>query len=406
MLLDGQGFDPYDAAVITDPYPVYDALRARHPAVHNAELDCWFLLNFADVHAAASDAVRFTSSQGIDIGRSRSNPARNIFTLDNPEHDQLRSVVSRRFTPRAISAFEPRIRALAREHLAAFIERGSCELMADLAIPLPIIVVGDLLGVPAADRLQFREWADTLVHQDAREPASVERAREAGLAVAGFFAAAVEARRAAPADDLLSDLLATHVSGRPMTTAEIVGFAFALIVAGTETTTNLIGNTILALDAFPDQRALLAARPQLSAAAIEESFRYDAPVQGLARVATEDVVIGDDLIPEGSRVQLRYGAANRDPAHYPEPGRYWIERPAPAGIRHLALGHGIHFCLGAALARLEGTIMLEELIRAVPTWEVSGLARRPSAEVRGPETLHLEFSPTTCEATARRAHQQ
>jgi cytochrome P450 len=396
-------FDPYAAAVIDDPYPFYDALRPEHPAVYNAELDCWFLLTFAAVHAAASDAVRFTSAQGIDIGRSRTNPARNIFTLDNPEHDQLRSVVSRRFTPRAISAFEPRIRALTREHLAAFAGRGSCELMAELAIPLPIIVVGDLLGVPAADRFQFREWADTLVHQDARDAATVERAREAGLAVAGYFAAAVEERRALPAGDLLSDLLVTQVGDRLMTTAEIVGFAFALIVAGTETTTNLIGNSVLALDAFPDQRSLLAGHPQLTAAAIEETFRYDAPVQGLARVATEDVAIGDVLIPDGARVQLRYGAANRDPAHYADPGRYWIERPASAGIRHLALGHGIHFCLGAALARLEGSIMLEELIRALPAWEVTGLTRRPSAEVRGPETLHLEFSPASPDVTAGRA---
>ncbi|MCW2549423.1 MAG: Cytochrome [Mycobacterium sp.] len=384
-------FDPYDPAVIADPYPVYDELRPLHPAAYNAELDCWFLLRFADVLAAASDPLRFTSAHGIDIGQSRSNPARNIFTLDNPEHDQLRSVVSRRFTPRAIAAFEPRVRALAREHLEGFVGRGHCELMAELAIPLPIIVVGDLLGVPAADRLQFREWADSLVHQDPRLEASVDHAREAGLAVAGYFAAAVEERRAAPADDLLSDLLVTQVNGRPMTTAEIVGFAFALIVAGTETTTNLIGNALLALAAFPDQRQLLAERPELTSAAIEEVFRYDAPVQGLARVTTEAVAIGADVIPAGARVQLRYGAANRDPERYGEPGRFWIERPAPAGIRHLALGHGIHFCLGAALARLEGGIVLEEFMRAIPHWEIGELTRRTSAEVRGPETLHLEF---------------
>jgi cytochrome P450 len=383
-------FDPYDPAVIDDPYPVYDRLRGSGPA-YNAELDCWFLLRWTDVLAAASDALLFTSAQGIDIGQSRSNPARNIFTLENPEHDQLRAVVSKRFTPRAIAAFEPRVRGLAREHLEAFIGRGSCELMAELAIPLPIIVVGDLLGVAAAERAQFREWADALVHQDARNPASVERAREGGLAVAGYFTSAVADRQREPRDDLVSDLLALQVGGRPMTTAEVVGFAFALIVAGTETTTNLIGNAALALDANPKQRRLLAQRPELAAAAIEEVFRFDAPVQGLARVTTADAQVGGAVIPAGSRVQLRYGAANRDPARYPEPGAFDIERPPPTGIRHIALGHGMHFCLGAALSRLEGRVVLEELMRVLPEWNVTAVSRRPSAEVRGPSSLHLQF---------------
>jgi cytochrome P450 len=383
-------FDPYDRAVIDDPYPVYDRLRASGPA-YNPELDCWFLLRWTDVLAAASDAQLFTSAQGIDIGQSRSNPARNIFTLDNPEHDQLRGVVSKRFTPRAIAAFEPRVRALARDHLEAFAGRGSCELMAELAIPLPIIVVGDLLGVAPAERSQFREWADALVHQDARDSASVERAKEAGLAVAGYFAAAVAERQRTPRDDLLTDLLGSEVGGRPMTTAEVVGFAFALIVAGTETTTNLIGNAALALDANPTQRRLLADRPELAAAAIEEVFRFDAPVQGLARVTTADAAFGDTVIPAGSRVQLRYGAANRDPQRYHEPGTFDIERPPPTGIRHIALGHGMHFCLGASLSRLEGRVVLEELMRVMPEWSVSDLQRRPSAEVRGPSNLTLHF---------------
>ena len=387
-------FDPYDPAVIDDPYPVYDRLRASGPA-YNAELDCWFLLRWNDVLAAASDALLFTSAQGIDIGKSRANPARNIFTLENPEHDQLRAVASKRFTPRAIAAFEPRVRALAREHLAAFVGRGSCELMAELAIPLPIIVVGDLLGVAPAERAQFREWADALVHQDARDAATVERAREGGLAVAGYFASAVADRQREPRDDLLTDLLASEVGGRPMTTAEVVGFAFALIVAGTETTTNLVGNAVLALAAHPTQRRLLAAHPELAAAAVEEVFRFDAPVQGLARVTTADAPFGDTVIPAGSRVQLRYGAANRDPARYPDPGTFDIERPPPAGIRHIALGHGMHFCLGAALSRLEGRVVLEELMSVMPEWHVTGVSRRPSAEVRGPATLELTFPTPT-----------
>jgi hypothetical protein len=234
-----------------------------------------------------------------------------------------------------------------------------------------------------------------LVHQDARDSASVERAKEAGLAVAGYFAAAVAERQRAPRDDLLSDLLASEVGGRAMTTAEVVGFAFALIVAGTETTTNLIGNAALALDANPTQRRLLADRPELAAAAIEEVFRFDAPVQGLARVTTAEAPFGDTVIPAGSRVQLRYGAANRDPQRYPEAGTFDIERPPPTGIRHIALGHGMHFCLGAALSRLEGRVVLEEVMRVMPEWSVGEVTRRPSAEVRGPATLNLQFPVPT-----------
>ena len=385
-------FDPYDPAVIADPYPVYDRLRPSGPA-YNAGLSVWFLLRFADVLAAASDPETFSSAGGIDIGHSESNPARNIFTLDNPEHDELRHSVSARFTPRAIAAFEPRVRSLVREQLTQFIGDGQCELMAALAIPLPIIVVGDLLGVPAEDRLQFREWADSLVHQDPRDSESVLRARVAGQDVANYFIEELVKRRTEPRDDLIGDLLQTQVGGRLMTPAEVVGFAFALIVAGTETTTNLIGNAMLALAAFPEQRRRFAADPSLASAVVEETFRYDSPVQGLARVTTRDVAIGDAVIPSGARVQLRYGAANRDPGRYADAGRFVIDRPAPPGIRHLALGHGIHFCLGAALARLEGTIALEEIVRVMPEWDVTNMTRRPSAEVRGPATLDLTFAP-------------
>ncbi len=386
-------FDPYDPAVIADPYPSYDRLRPHGPA-YNADLKVWFLLRFDDVLAAASDPERFSSAGGIDIGHSESNPARNVFTLDNPEHDQLRHAVSARFTPRAIARFEPRVRDLVREHLTQFMGDGRCELMSALAIPLPIIVVGDLLGVPPPDRPQFREWADSLVHQDPRDAQSVMRARAAGQHVANYFIEELVRRRADPRDDLIGDLLQTEVGGRLMTPAEVVGFAFALIVAGTETTTNLIGNAMLALADFPDERRRFAAEPALAAAVVEETFRYDSPVQGLARVTTRDVAIGDAMIPSGARVQLRYGAANRDPQRYADPGCFQLDRPPPPGIRHLALGHGIHFCLGAALARLEGTIALEELVRVMPEWDVTNVTRRPSAEVRGPATLDLTFTAT------------
>jgi cytochrome P450 len=385
-------FDPFDPEVQRDPYPIYERFRNVQPLAFSPRVDAWFLFRFEDVLRAVHDHDTFVSGQGINLTPSNeSSPARTLISIDNPVHDELRSVVSRLFTPKAMERFDARVRVLAREHVDAFATRGSCELMHELAIPLPIIVVGDLLGVRPEDRMQFREWADALVHQDVSRPETLEPARLAGAAIGAYFLDVIERRRAEPTDDLMSVLLGAEVQGEPLPSSDIVGMAFLLIVAGTETTTNLIGNAALALAAHPEQLAILRDDMSISAAAIEETLRFDGPVQGLARVAVEDVETAGGTLRAGSRVQLRYGSANRDEREFADADMFDVRRPIG---RHVAFGHGIHHCLGAALARLEGRIMLEELVTRVGDWKVvdDEIDRWPSAEVRGPAELHLEFS--------------
>jgi len=287
-----------------------------------------------------------------------------------------------------VARFEPRVRELVDAHVDAFAGRGSCELMAEFAIPVPIIVVGDLLGVRPADRAQFRLWADDLVHQDPTRPETIDAAKAASAAIAAYFGEVIEDRRRHPGDDLITALLATAVDGEPLPYGDLLGFAFLLIAAGTETTTNLVGNAALVLAAHPDQRAALVADPSLVAGAVEEVLRWDAPVQGLARVTVENLTVSGTELPAGARVQLRYGSANRDEAEFADGERFDIRRCI---TRHVGLGHGIHYCLGASLSRLEGRIMLESLLRRVPEWEVTNVDRHPSLEVRGPAHLELSY---------------
>jgi len=385
----GMEFDPLAPDVQADPYPTYAWFREHEPVAYNKALDAWFLFRFEDVLRALHDAGVFISGEGVSLAAG--DPAkvgRTLIGSDDPVHHQLRSTISAYFTPRAVGRFEPRVRELVDAHVDAFADNGSCELMAEFAIPVPIIVVGDLLGVRPEDRHQFRLWADDLVHQDPTRPETITAAQEAGAAIAAYFGEVIESRRRQPADDLISALLTTTVDGEALPYNDLVGFAFLLIAAGTETTTNLVGNAALAFDAHPDQRAAVVRDPSLIPGAVEEVLRWDAPVQGLARVAAEDVTIAGTDLPAGSRVQLRYGSANRDEAEFADAERFDVRRRI---TRHVGLGHGVHYCLGASLSRLEGRIMLEALLRRVPEWGVEHVDRHPSLEVRGPAHLELSF---------------
>ncbi len=382
-------FDPLAPDVQADPYPTYAWFREHEPVAYNKALDAWFLFRFEDVLRALHDHAVFISGEGVSLAAG--DPAkvgRTLIGSDDPVHHQLRSAISAHFTPRAVARFEPRVRELVDAHVGAFAERGSCELMAEFAIPVPIIVVGDLLGVRPEDRAQFRLWADDLVHQDPTRPSTIEAAKAASAAIAAYFREVIEDRRRHPAEDLITALLATTVDGEALPDGDLLGFAFLLIAAGTETTTNLVGNAALVLAAHPSQRAALVADPSLIAGAVEEVLRWDAPVQGLARVTVENLTVAGTELPSGSRVQLRYGSANRDPAEFADAERFDIHRRI---TRHVGLGHGVHYCLGASLSRLEGRIMLESLLARVPSWEVTHVDRHPSLEVRGPAHLSLAW---------------
>jgi cytochrome P450 len=379
-------FDPLAEDVQADPYPIYRWYRKHEPVSYNEDLNAWFLFRFEDVLRALHDTEVFVNGHGVSLAGEATQAGRTLISTDNPVHQQLRSAISAYFTPRAVSAFEPRVRAVVTEHLDAIAGRDRCELMAEFAIPIPIIVVGDLLGVRPEDRHQFRQWADELVHQNPSRPETVQLAKEAAAAIGRYFTAVIEDRRQHPTNDVISALLATTVDGEPLPMDDLIGFAFLFIVAGTETTTNLLGNAVLAFDGHRDQYAQVRKEPSLIAGALEEVLRWDAPVQGLARVTAEDVSFREVLVPAGSRVQLRYGSANRDEAEFADPDRFDIRRPM---TRHVGLGHGIHYCLGAALSRLEGRIMVEEMVRRIPNWDVVRFDRWPSAEVRGPAHLEL-----------------
>jgi cytochrome P450 len=386
-------FNPYAPEVLDDPYPRYAELRRHSPVAYSEELNCWFLFRFADVINAAHDHGRFISSEGVGlIGGKPSTLVPMIVSTDNPDHDRLRALVSRRFTARALAELEAPIRGYARDAVDALLAKGSCELMGELAIPIPLLVIGDLLGVAPEDQAAFREWGEALVHLNPSQPDTLAAARAAGMEIGQYMLAVIEARRRQPGDDLISLLLASELDGQPLDVTFVLGFAFLFIVAGSETTTNLIGNGMIALARHPAQRQAVLADRSLVAGMVEEVLRYDGPVQGVARVVNQDVVIGDVTIPAGAKVQLRWGSANRDGDEYDGPDVFDVRRRVR---RQVAFGHGIHYCLGAALSRLEGRVVFEELLARLGDWEVPDtIERLASGEVRGPSRLPLLLSPS------------
>ena len=389
---EGFAYDPYDPATQSDPYPSYRRLRDDAPVYHDERRGFWALSRFDDVLWAAHDPATFCSGEGIALEGQARSPFPNLIVMDDPRHAQLRKLVSRGFTSRPVGAFEPRVRELATSMIDEVVARTSAGETVDfvpaLTGPLPMTVVGDLIGVAPQDREQFRTWSDTVVHQDVDRPETVEAGRAAAGAVVGYFSEIIAARRAAPTDDLVSALIAASVDGERLADDEILGFCFLLIVAGTETTTNLLGLGAIALATNPDERARLLADPSLLPGAVEEMLRWGSPVQGLARTTTRAVERHGITIPEGAKVQLLYGSANRDEREFADPDRFDVTRTIE---RHLAFGHGVHFCLGAALARLEATVVFEELLRRIPGWQVDAdsLTWIRSSSVRGPATLPI-----------------
>ena len=384
-------YDPFDPLVQEDPYPTYRRLRDEHPVYRNEERSFWALSRFADVWEAVHDPTTFSSAQGIfptpgDMMTEAFFPM--MIMMDPPRHTALRALVSRAFTPRAIAQREASIRTVARELIGAFGE-GSCDLVEGLASPLPTIVIADLLGVPRDDRGDFRQWSDHLVQADPADPESSASALAGATRLYEYFGVILAERRERPRDDLVSALLEAEVDDVRLTEEELLGFCFLLLVAGNETTTNLISNAAVLLAEHPDARARVAAEPALLPGAIEEALRVDSPVQGLARTLTRTVELHGEQLVAGDRVLLLYGSANRDEREFPDPDRFDVDRRSD---RQLAFGHGVHYCLGASLARLEARIAFEELLAAAPAYEVAGPVERiHSGPIRGLAHLPIEF---------------
>ncbi|MGY0055567.1 cytochrome P450 family protein [Streptomyces sp. LZ34] len=396
---------PYgDPAFVADPFPFYRQLREDGPvrrAVIAGGLDAWLVMPYEDCLAALSDP-RLSSDvcQGSDPRLRRRMPVverkslvSNMLRADPPDHTRLRRLVSQAFTARRVAELRPRVQEIADGLLDVVASAGRADLIEDFALPLPVTVISELLGVPTADRHEFQRWMDDLILRGAEppDPAVVERAwRQMHSYLTGLLAA----KRARPGDDLLSALITARDEQQRLAEEELVSMAFLLLAAGYITTVNLIGGGIAALLAHPDQLRMLREDPALMPDAIEEFLRYDGPVSpGIARFAREDLSIAGVAIPRGATVLVASAMADRDAAHFPDPDRLDITRGDSA---HLAFGHGIHYCLGASLARMEGQVAIGTVLRRLSRLALSvspgELRWRPSG-LRGLERLPVTFTP-------------
>jgi cytochrome P450 len=389
-------YDPYAYEMHDDPYPTYAALRAEAPVYRNERLGFWALSRHADVLAGFRDVARFSNKHGVSLDPASSHPQAHLMmsflAMDAPRHTRMRALVSRGFTPRRIADLEPRIREIARRHIDGFIADGRCDFIRDFAGKLPMDVISDMLGVPPADRDQLRAWADTVVHREEGVTDVPRAGQEAAMHLIGYFGELVAEHRARPRDDLTAALLAAEIDGDRLADAEVLGFLFLMIIAGNETTTKLLGNAVYWLWRNPEQRRRLGGDPDLIPRWIEETLRYDGSTQALARTIVGDVELHGRRLRDGDRVVLLVGSANRDERVFPEPDRYDLDRDTSD---MLSFGHGTHFCLGAALARLEARVALQEVERRFPDFAIdpAGIARVHSVNVRGFAALPMTFTP-------------
>jgi cytochrome P450 len=386
------------AELIANPYAVYARLREAGPVHRVAGTDglpAWLVTRYDDVRQAIADPRLSLDKRNAKPGGYHGlalPPAldANLLNMDPPDHTRIRRLVSKAFTPRRVELLREPIRKTADALLDTIAPLGRADLIPSYAAPLPITVICDLLGVAPDDRQDFRSWTDDLVAPD---PARPEKAKEAVRAMLGFFTGLLAAKRAAPADDLISALIAVRDDEDGLTEDELMSLAFLILFAGYENTVHLIGNAILALLSHPDQLAALRAYPGRLGGAVEELARYDGPAPlAIRRFPTEDILIGGVAIPAGETVLLSLAAAHRDPHRFADPDRLDIERDATG---HLALGHGIHYCLGAPLARLETEIALTALLARFPRLALDARLRelrwRPSMRTRGLLSLPVRY---------------
>ncbi len=386
-----------------DPYPRYAALRTVAP-VHWSAFGFWALSRYDDCQqlmrhpgvgkdfTKVAGTLGLTPQQQAEQARFR-NDRSNMLTTDPPDHTRLRGLVTRAFTPRTVETLRPRIVELVDELLDGFGD-GEVDVMDALAFPLPVTVIGEMLGVPPADRPGLRPLVRsvTAVLELVVSSAALAEATAAQASLEAYFAGLVAERRARPQDDMLSKLIEAEDKGDQLSEHELISTAILLFAAGFETTTHLLGNGLLALLRHPDELARLRGDRALVRPAVEELLRFDSPVQIAARVAVDDVSIGGQEMAAGSVVLALLGAANRDPARFHDPERLDVGRDegAPASF-----GGGIHFCLGAALARLEGQIVLDRLLDRFTTMELVGgpPTHRDSLTLRGLTDLRARFTP-------------
>ncbi|MDT4906333.1 MAG: hypothetical protein QOH52_4349 [Pseudonocardiales bacterium] len=389
-------WDPYDTVLDDDPYPVWKRLRDEAPVYRNDELDFWALSRFADIEAAHKDPTTFSSAHGTVLERMGPNvsQSRMMIFLDPPEHSILRSLVSRAFTPRRVSDIHDRVRQICAELLDPHLETGGFDFVRDFAAQLPSRVISSLVGVSPEDQEPTRRLVEDMFHIEPGVGMVNDISATAALELVVYLSELVEARRAEPRDDLISDLTQAEISdgsgSRQLTSDECTEFAILLYTAGTETVAKLLGNAAVVLAANQDQRATLASEPALIPSAIEELLRLEPPSPINGRWTTRDVELYGTLIPKNSKVLLLTGSAGRDERVFPDPDRFDVHRST---AHHLSFGYGAHFCIGAALARLEGRVALEETLSRFPEWDVdpAGVERAHTSTVRGYRRVDIKI---------------
>jgi cytochrome P450 len=354
-------YDPHSPTLQDHLYETYRILRDEHPVYHNPEREIWVVTRYDDVAAVLQDAETF-SSAGVDEDRIL---LPMIVYMDEPRHKRLRELLSSVFTPRRVASLEPRIRSAARELLDGLAGAGTCELMHGFAAQLPSLVICELIGIPAGRRAAFLDWTGSMIETGAEGHPIQEPAER----IYREFDRLLRERREEPRDDLMSALLSTEVDGVGLSDEELLGFCFNLVVGGTDTTMNLIGNGAVLLARHPEQRRLLADDPARIPDAIEEVLRFEAPTQSLPRRPVRDVEWHGVRIPKDCRLLVTYGAANHDERAFDDAERFDVSR---GRTRHLSFGLGAHHCLGASLARLEGRIAFEELLGRHPDYQLLG----------------------------------
>ena len=391
-------FNPFQPEFHADPYPFYRRLRELDP-VHQTPMGFWVLTRYDDCVAVLRDQrfgrEEFQQMLSAVYGDATEQPAlpRSMLFRDPPDHTRLRGLVSKAFTPRTIEVMRGHIQEIVDRLIGRALAQGGMDVIEDLAYPLPVTVICEMLGVPVNDHASIRGWSSDIARSlDAiglpSDQGIVDRGRAARRALADYFRALVPERRAKPQPDLLSGLLAAEEQGDKLTEHEVIAMCLLLFIAGHETTVNLIGNGLLALLQHPDQLALVQGDPALVPNAVEELLRFDSPVQRTARMPVTEVEIAGHRIDKGAMVITALGAANRDPAQFTEPDRLDVTR---RDVRHISFGYGIHFCLGAPLARVEGQIALGTLLRRAPRLVLAETAPewRESSVLRGLKRLRV-----------------
>lgn len=381
----------FTSDVLRDPYPLYDQLRNAAPVFREPQTGLWMVFGYDNVKRALTDHDAFSSRHG---------PAEWMIFQDPPMHPRLRALVAQAFTPRSVQSLEPHIRELSHQLLDPLLDRGTMDLATEYSAPLPMRVIARMLGLPESDLASFTRWNEVILEMSYTVPGGpgvseiVAAFRAATVEMNEYLTVLLDERRRKPKDDLFTRLVFAEVDGQRLAQAEILGFFQLLLLAGSETTTNLINNAILTFIANPEAVARIRETPELLPSAIEEVLRYRSPLQWMFRVAKRDVALDGHTIPAGNLLLAMIGSANRDPQQFADPHRFDpVRDPNP----HLAFGHGIHFCLGASLARLEARIALTDLLGRMTDLALASdepWPPRKGLHVHGPSSLPIRFRRT------------